>query len=69
MLAGALTGLTQAFEPMAFSQVSIHGNGDFSANIWGGCVCAHLCRKSCLLVLLACWEIVGKLFNFPELHL
>lgn len=36
VLAGALTGLAQAFEPMAFSQVSIHGDGDFSASIWGG---------------------------------
>lgn len=69
MLAGALTGLAQAFEPMAFSQVSTHGDGDFSASIWGGCMYAHLCRKSCLLVLLTCCEIVGKLFNLPELHL
>lgn len=69
-LGADLTGLAQALEPMAFSQVSIHCNGDgLISKYLGGCMCAHLCRKSCLLVLLACCEIVGKLFNLPELHL
>ena len=34
-LGADLTGLAQALEPLAFSQVSIHCNGDFSASIWG----------------------------------